>query len=356
MSSSSPSGASLPFSTHRRVFVITGSNTGVGFATAKALALGDDDGERMIILACRTPSKAQAAVEKIEALVGPENIAHDDSSPGTRVIWLQLDLTSPKSIDRFVQEMNERRLPLHVLINNAGVNKAPEMPQHIPFEGMWLSNYLGGTYLTQQLLPLLQSSSTKSNPSRVVHVTSWMHRIGSTNFEEYARHFSASRSYSTSKLAQIFHARALAKRYGERVDTEGNGSVRAVLAHPGACMSDIWNTLEPPILRHLNPLFRLLFLTTDQGAAPVVHAATKDLSNVAPEAVEHFGPYSYPGAQSEWQLGRVFDAWQPSQCSKVTQSKTSSISYDSAIADRLWQLSEKMCKEWTEAANKTETQ
>lgn len=115
MSSSSPS--VLP----RRVFVITGANTGVGYETARQIALRDDAAydrdetdvtPRHVILACRTLSKGRAAAERITALLPADSTSI--------VECMQLDVTDILSIDRFVAEIKRRKLPVNVLVNNAG--------------------------------------------------------------------------------------------------------------------------------------------------------------------------------------------------------------------------------------------
>ena len=108
----------------RRVFIITGSNTGVGFQTARQLALGADKAKepRLIIMACRTAYKAGSAVKRIQQELGPQSLA--------QVEYQLLDLLDYKSITRFVAEFKQRNLPLHALVNNAGVNLAPpSLPQ-----------------------------------------------------------------------------------------------------------------------------------------------------------------------------------------------------------------------------------
>lgn len=68
----------------------------------------------------------------------------------------------------------------------------------------------------------------------------------------------------------------------------------------------------------MKPIAATIFLTTAQGAAPSVHAATKELTQLNEVECEHFGPYrTYEG----WEL--FIDAWQPSFLTKVTKSKVS---------------------------------
>lgn len=317
--------------------VVTGSNTGVGFETARQLALGGVDANeaRHIILACRTPAKAQAAVDKIVADLPAVSVV--------RVEWMQLDVTDFNSIHAFVDTIKRRALPVHVLVNNAGVNLAPkELGQPLRCEKMFVANYLGAFLLTRLLLPVLETSA----PSRIVNVSSFMHRLGKTDFERAMRGRTDQSTYSSSKLAQIFHAHELQRRYAHK-------GISVFVTHPGACFSDIWNTVKPDFLRKAKPLLKFMFLTTEQGAKPSVHAATKRVGDGvskdtrgASGEVEHFGPYRQPHAS----LSILLDAWQPSCLTRVTQSQTAACTYDKPTAEKLWAFSEQLCQEWAEAA------
>ena len=212
-------------SSSRRVFVVTGSNTGVGYQTALQLAQGDVDDNRHIILACRTVEKAQRAVDSIVATL--------PSTRGTIVEYMRLDLADLRSIESFIAEYKRRGLPLHVLVNNAGVNAPPKLAQRtFEMEGQWVANYLSHYVLTTGLLPILERSA----PSRIINVSSYMHRSGSTDFATQSRKRSPI-SYSTSKLAQIFFSYELQRRYGSK-------GISVFVTHPGACNSDIWSVAK----------------------------------------------------------------------------------------------------------------
>jgi len=324
---------------------VTGSNTGVGWQTARQLAIGADEAReaRVIVMACRTPAKAYAAMERIQAELPENSLA--------TLQFEQLDLTDYESIKRFADEWKKRKQPLHVLVNNAGVNAPPSsLPQPFRCERMFVANYLGPWLLTDLLLPVLEASA----PSRIINVTSYMHRLGKLNFKEQMRGeddlggCTGVHTYSSTKLAQIFHAHELHRRYAAK-------GVSVLLAHPGACYSDIWLTLRPAFLRNFNPLLKALFLTTEQGAASSVLAATKRIGDGrsadqrgALSEVEHYGPYRtlpVPG------MALLTDAWQPGCCSRVTRSRTSDVTYDVPKAANLWNLSRRLCDEWAAAAD-----
>lgn len=88
-----------------KVVIITGSNTGVGFQTAAQLMeLGAH-----VILACRSRERAEKARQELLSI-----------SKG-KVTFLPLDLCRLQSVRDFVDEFHKLKLPLHLLINNAGV-------------------------------------------------------------------------------------------------------------------------------------------------------------------------------------------------------------------------------------------
>lgn len=332
--SASPPSPSSSNSTAQDVILITGANTGVGFQTALQLAVSDPGGRRHLVLACRSPSKAQAAVEKIQTALAP--------GQATAVEWVELDLADLRSIQRCLGEVRARRLAVKILICNAGVNVAPQLGQpsfHV--DGQFVANYLGHYYLTKGLMPLLEASAPGA---RVINVSSYMHRTagGHPDFARQCRR-SDSASYSTSKLAQVCHARAMFDKCAAK-------GITFFVVHPGACNSDIWQTFQAPSLLRamVQSVAATIFLTTEQGAAASVHAATKEITPESSRALEHFGPYATP--LPGWEC--LTDAWQPTftKTVTVTKSDTSVASRDPKLGQELIQLSDQLLDEWEKAA------
>ena len=87
------------------VAMITGGNSGIGFATARKLAAQGIH----VILAARNQKTAEQAIEKIRAGV-----------PDASLESISLDLASFAAIRQCVAEFREKGYPLHILINNAG--------------------------------------------------------------------------------------------------------------------------------------------------------------------------------------------------------------------------------------------
>jgi NAD(P)-dependent dehydrogenase (short-subunit alcohol dehydrogenase family) len=97
-----------------KVAVITGGNTGIGYATAKALAMLGAH----VIIACRSEERAVAAIHRMKQEVSADR----PEQPGILVEYMQLDLASLQSVKRFTTTLTERNQPLHILINNAGIS------------------------------------------------------------------------------------------------------------------------------------------------------------------------------------------------------------------------------------------
>jgi retinol dehydrogenase-12 len=129
------SGASTA-ATAGRTFLITGGNTGIGLATAIALAR---DGGRVYI-ACRSVAAGVAAVARIK-----------DASGSSGVWLLPLDLASLSSVRACAASFLARDEPLHVLGNNAGVGGQRGLTAD-GFELHFGVNHLGHFALTQLVI------------------------------------------------------------------------------------------------------------------------------------------------------------------------------------------------------------
>jgi NAD(P)-dependent dehydrogenase (short-subunit alcohol dehydrogenase family) len=215
MSSAEPANSGSAAS--RKLAVITGGNTGLGLETAKQLA---KRGGYDIVLACRNPSKAAAAVAEVQA-AGGACIA---------VSAAQLDLASFASVRAFAAELKGSHPALHLLVNNAGlggafIGGAPKQTA----DGLELTvgtNHFGHFLLTSELMPILAAG----RPSRVVSVSSMMHQDGKIvrNDLQLATKgaYSGSAAYSNSKLMNAMFAFALNRRYAAV-------GVTATAVHPG---------------------------------------------------------------------------------------------------------------------------
>jgi retinol dehydrogenase 12 len=239
-----------------RTFLITGANTGIGRATAEALARR---GARVYV-ASRSADKGEAAVAGIKAASG-----------GDSIWFLPLDLADLSSVRACAEAFLTRGEPLHVLVNNAGVAGRRGLTRQ-GFELTFGVNHLGHFTLTQLLLGRL----TESGPARVVTVASDAHYSApGIDFEALrrpARGITGLREYAVSKLANVLFSQELARR------TVGTGITTYVL-HPGVVASDIWRRVPWPV----RPILTRRMLSVDEGAATSLYCAT------APQVAQESG-------------------------------------------------------------------
>lgn len=138
-----------------RVALITGANTGIGLVTARELAARGAH----VFIACRSVEKGQAAVDEIRNTTGNE-----------KVELLALDLGDFASIRVCAEQFLSRNLPLHLLINNAGLSGAKGMTKS-GFELAFGTNHIGPFLFTQLLLDRIKQSA----PARIVTIASRAH-------------------------------------------------------------------------------------------------------------------------------------------------------------------------------------
>ncbi|KAJ3035915.1 hypothetical protein HDV00_003316 [Rhizophlyctis rosea] len=184
----------------RRLAVITGGNSGLGFHTAaKILSQGNWD----VIIACRTPSTASEAVEKLRA-----------AAPATSTISaLPLDISSATSIAKFPPLVPR---PINLLVLNAGVHPTSLKHTEDGLEEAFGVNHIGHFRLT---LLLIEAGKIDERDGRVVSIASNMHTKAEFDFNDLKgdkRKFDARRAYSNSKLANVWFTFELDQYFRER--------------------------------------------------------------------------------------------------------------------------------------------
>jgi NAD(P)-dependent dehydrogenase (short-subunit alcohol dehydrogenase family) len=229
--------------------LITGANTGIGFATAKVLVQGGAD----VILACRNPAKAAEAQAELLKLGGTG-----------KVDVISLDLNSLDSVKAAAELVNERYGFVDVLINNAGIfGDALHFTQD-GYEQQFGVNYLGPFLLTQLLLPALK----RAKAGRIIHLASIMHWLGNIKPESFrmtSGTYRAVGAYGQSKLANLLFSHALARQLAET-------SVTSNALHPGGVDSEIYRDLpkyQYAVMRHfLIPTRRPAELIAQMAVSP----------------------------------------------------------------------------------------
>ena len=283
-----------------RTVVVTGGNSGVGFASVVEFTRHGAD----TILACRSISRGETALQRVHELV-----------PSARVRLMHLDLGDLDSINRFVDGVRGSHDALHVLLNNAGIMAAPFRTTVSGFESQFGTNHLGHFALTAKLMPWLLRAPT----SRVVNVSSLAHRGETIDFNslQFRREgYNRWRAYGRSKLANLLFTYELQRR----LDRAGVSNLTSLAAHPGLSRTNISHSLG--ILGRLAmPIAGLFFQSAEMGALPSLRAST----DLRARGGEYYGP----DGRNERKGYPVVVASSPQ-------------SHDAQIAAQLWQCSEEL--------------
>nr|XP_033798018.1 WW domain-containing oxidoreductase isoform X2 [Geotrypetes seraphini] len=203
-----------------KVAIVTGANSGIGFETARSLALHGAH----VVLACRNIARANEATGKIL-----------EEWQKAKVEAMILDLSSLRSVQQFAKAFKAKNLPLHILICNAGVFGTPWVLTVDDLESTFQVNHLGHFYLVQ----LLQDTLCHSAPARVVMVSSESHRYtdiknasGKLDFNLLSplkREYWSMLAYNRSKLCNILFSNELNRRLSPH-------GVTSNALHPGNMM------------------------------------------------------------------------------------------------------------------------
>jgi len=236
--------------------VVTGANTGIGFETARVLALRG----AQLTLACRDMGKAEAARKRI--VEGSGGRVADSA-----LHLLHLDLAELASVRRAAQELLETQRPIPLLIDNAGVMLPDRRETQDGFEAHLGINYLGHFLFTTLLLDRIRASA----PARVVvvssdalHFATLTRELEDLNWQE--RRFSGWRAYGDSKLMNLIFARELSRRL------EGQGVVAHAL-HPGIVKTELGRH-QTSRMKVFGILMRPAIRMPERGAATSLYAAT----------------------------------------------------------------------------------
>ena len=182
---------------HTVKVIVTGGNSGVGKATATALAAAGHS----VVIACRTLPKGREAAAD---MTGDVEVSH-------------LDLANLASVRRFAESVTD----VDVLINNAGVMGLPLTRTADGFEATMGINYLGHFALTC----LLGDRIT----NRVISVTSAMHTLCTMHVDDmnwHTRRYSKWSAYEESKRDPVVHLGVGATRRARLRDGSGRDGYR----------------------------------------------------------------------------------------------------------------------------------
>jgi NAD(P)-dependent dehydrogenase (short-subunit alcohol dehydrogenase family) len=259
-----------------KVCLVTGATDGVGKVTAIALASAG----ATVVGVGRDPAKIDAMLAEVGSISGS-------------LEFMVADLSTQAQIRELAENFRRKYDHLHVLVNNAGALFTSRRESVDGIEMTFALNHLAYFLLTDLLLDRLVDSV----PARIINVASDAHEGSTIDFDDlqHRKHYSGWEAYGASKLANILFTYELARRL------QGTGvTVNAV--HPGFVNTNFQRAAG---LSMRGPL------TPEEGADTQIWLAT------SPEMEGVTGKY----------FVRRHD------------TRSSAISYDTDVAQRLWEVS-----------------
>jgi NAD(P)-dependent dehydrogenase (short-subunit alcohol dehydrogenase family) len=268
--------------------IVTGASSGIGRATAAALA---NAGAR-VVLAVRDQGRGEAAAATM---------------PGATEVRV-LDLARLDSVRLFAAAWQGE---IDLLINNAGVMIPPLTRTADGFELQFGTNHLGHFALTNLLLPHVTG--------RVVTVSSSVQQIGAIDFADLnweRKRYRPWRAYAQSKRANLLFTTELQRRL-----TQAGSPVKATAAHPGYAATNLQSHSGSQVTAFAMTLGnQLVAQDAAAGALPTLYAAVADIPGD-----------SYAGPSGRFGLGL---RGAPGLVHRSAASR------DRAAAGRLWAASE----------------
>jgi NAD(P)-dependent dehydrogenase (short-subunit alcohol dehydrogenase family) len=290
---------------HGRTAIVTGANTGLGFAIADALARRGAD----VVLACRNEERAAAAADRIRA-----------GAPAAVVRTLPLDLASLASIRTSAQRLRDEYDHIDLLVNNAGGFRPRYSLTEDGFESTIGVNHLGPFAFTGLVLDLL----TGTPGSRVVTVASNGHRQGTIDpadlDPEPGPTYRFMTAYYRAKLANLLFAHELDRRLRAAA-----APTIAVAGHPGLARTDGGRDMHWAVRAVLNPKVNPLMLKLSQSAAKGALGPLRAATDPHALGGDYYGP-----------PGRAQRTGHPE---RVTSTE---LSHDTDLQRQLWEESERL--------------
>ena len=266
------------------IVVITGTTHGIGRVIARELARAG----LTVVMLCRDAAAAGAIQAEIQR-----------AATGAAVHVVRCDLGSFASVREAAAAVRDGFGPLRLLINNAGIVSTKHRLSVDGFELTFATNHLGPFLLTSLLLDRMDP-----NAGRIVNTASRVHYKGRLDLEHVRdprAPYLGTTAYAQSKLANVLHTLALARRLA-------GAGVTVNCLHPGVVATN----LLPRWLQAIKPLISWVMFDAERGARTTLHVAlAKELQGMS---------------------GRYFDEHQ-------LDRQPAPLARDVELQDRLWMQS-----------------
>jgi NAD(P)-dependent dehydrogenase (short-subunit alcohol dehydrogenase family) len=266
--------------------LITGANTGLGFAVSKLVASKGAD----TIMLSRNEEKGENAVSEIKK-----------ETPNASVDLVISDLASTKSIHDCIEELSGKYSKLDILYNNAAVMKKKRTITEDGFEMMFQVNYLAPFIFMNSFLDLLKNGSSPV----IINICRPADKLRlDLNDMQFSKKYSMWSSFFKTKLCLVFAS----LEYSRRHERDG---ISVMMVDPGSrpFKSDL--ARDVPLVGWIKNLF----------SAPVDEAAEHILYHITSDEAKNKNGKVYKGKQ-EWTLP---DYWK-----------------ERSISERLWSVTESL--------------
>jgi len=273
-----------------KVCLVTGATSGIGKATATALAAQG----ATVVIGCRNREKGEAVKQEIARATG-----------NTSLDLMVADLASIESTKKGAADFLARYPKLDVLVNQAGLYLSQRTLTPDGLETVFVVNHLSYCLLSNLLLPALKAGA----PSRIVNGSGGIEAAGKIDFDDLQgeKKFSSFKALAQSKLGNFLFTYEMARRL------EGTG-VTVNIMQPGGVKTELGKG-QGGFFGFMLRMARPLFSTPEQGADTLVWLAS------APELAAVSGKYFV----------------------KRKEAKSSARSHDQELAARLWKVSAELC-------------
>lgn len=278
--------------------IVTGATSGIGKAIAGGLAAGGAH----VTIVCRNSARGSEARDEIVRKTGNE-----------KVEVMLADLSLKRQITEFADRYRNKHSHLHLLVNNASILMNERVLTSEGIETTFAVNYLAYYMLSNLLLDMLR----KSAPSRIVNLTSAIHRTVSLDFGNLQgeKRYNRDLAYAQSKLADAVFSHELGRRLA------GSG-VTVNCVCPGAVSSHLWEKSSK--LMHV--FFKYMMKGPEEGARlPLYVAMSEDVEGMT---------CCYFQTAQHLKFMKVN--------TKMALNRSSSETYNREIAAKLWGISEKL--------------
>ena len=223
-----------------KVFVITGTTSGIGYEAARTVAeLGGE-----VILLNRKSDRVATSMEKLKQAV-----------PEGKFVSIDCDLQSFESVRGAVEEIKSKYAKIYCLANNAGIGVKPDEATVDGYDTQMQTNHLSHFLLTAELFPLLQAEAKESGDARIVNHSSYgrLHTPNKCLEEKYLQKNGGNlggnevkmmggacfHRYFQTKLANSVFTYALDEKL-----RASESPIRAVCAHPGGSKTNLGDHLD----------------------------------------------------------------------------------------------------------------